>query len=126
MDQSVRLFYLGESPLLKTQKPYMIGPGYMKSIPVCNYRLEAGPEQIIKDVRGRTEEFTLQEQGFAFRSWSPSEIDWDDESQISQTYLPEAKELLRQELNLGDSFKGCEVFDWRVSTLIISTCGKRS
>lgn len=31
------------------------------------------------------------------------------------TYLPEAQELLRLELNLGNAFVRSEVFDWRVS-----------
>lgn len=115
MDQHVKLYYLGESPALKTQKPYLLSAGFMKSIPECNWKYEAGPEQVIKDARGYEEEFSLPKQGFAFRRWSPSEIDWEDESQILDKFLPEAQEFLRQELNLGSSLKQCEVFDWRVS-----------
>lgn len=109
---------MGDSPALKTQRPYMVGPGFMKTIPLCNYRLEAGPPQVIRDVRGGADgekAFHLAEQGFSFRPWHPTEIDWDDEGQIERTYLPEVKELLREELGLGDAFKRCEVFDWRVS-----------
>lgn len=124
MDQRAKLYYLRDSPLLKTQKPYMIGPGFMKTIPVCNYSLEAGPEQVIKDVRGFVEEFTLPKHGFAFRPWSPSKIDWEEEDQILDTYIPEVKELLRHVLDIGDSFKRCEVFDWRVSLMMIPTPGK--
>jgi hypothetical protein len=115
MDLHVKLYYLRDSPLLRTQKPYMVGPGFLKTIPTCNYRLAPGPEQLIEDVRGSTEEFTLAKQGFTFRSWSPSEIDWTDENQIVNTYLSEAQELVRQELNLGEDFVRSEVFDWRVS-----------
>ncbi|KAJ5855515.1 uncharacterized protein N7529_009459 [Penicillium soppii] len=114
MDLHVKLYYLRDSPLLRTQKPYMVGPGFLKTIPTCNYRLAPGPEQLIEDVRGSTEEFTLAKQGFTFRSWSPSEIDWTDENQIVNTYLSEAQELVRQELNLGEDFVRSEVFDWRI------------
>ena len=104
MDLRAKLYYLRDSPLLRTHKPYTVGPGCLKIIPTCNYRLAPGPEQLIEDVRGSTEEFTLAKQGFAFRSFSPSQIDWTDESQIVNTYLSEAQELVRQELNRGDDF----------------------
>ncbi|PWY89860.1 hypothetical protein BO70DRAFT_426293 [Aspergillus heteromorphus CBS 117.55] len=121
MNLHTRFYYLSDSPLLKKQKPYMVRAGVLKTIPTCNYRLKLGPEQLVEDVRGSTEKFTLSDHGFKFRSWSPTEIDWDDENQILQTFLPEAKALLREELGLGDAFKRCEVFDWRMRNTDSST-----
>lgn len=114
MDQRARLYYLRDSSLLKVQKSYMKGPNFIKTIPLCNYRLQAGPELLNKDVRGMGDTFSLATSGFVFRPWAPSTIDWESEHQIVHTYLPEAKDLIHQELDLGDAFKGCEVFEWRV------------
>lgn len=117
MDQRVKLYYLGQSPDVETQRPYLISKGLLKSIPECNWRYVAGPEQVIQDARGREHDFSLLEQGFAFRKWSPSTIDWNDEKQIKQTFLKEAEQFVLTEMNLGDSLKHCEVFDWRVSVV---------
>lgn len=117
MDQHVKLYYLGESPALKTQKPYLLGSGLLKSIPECNWKYEAGPEQVIQDARGHEDEFSLTKQGFAFRKWSPSEINWEDEREIMDKFLPEAQDFISNELNLGSALKRCEVFDWRVSPM---------
>ncbi|QPG96274.1 hypothetical protein C2857_003717 [Epichloe festucae Fl1] len=115
MDQHVKLYYLGESPALETEKPYLLSAGLLKSVPQCNWRYEAGPEQVIKDARGHEEEFNYVENGFAFRPWSPSPIDWENETQIREKFLVEAQEFVRRELNFGDdSLKRCEVFDWRL------------
>lgn len=115
MDQHVKLYYLGESPALQTQKPYLISTGLLKSIPQCNWKYEGKPDQSIKDARGCEEDFTLSKQGFTFQQWTPSWINWEDENEIKRTFLPEAREFLLRHLDLGDSLKRCEVFDWRVS-----------
>lgn len=114
MDQHVRLYYLGDSPSLETEKPYIISPGFMKSVPECNWKYAAGPVQTIKDARGREGDFSLLKQGFAFRKWTPSKINWESESDIIDKYLPEAQDFIARELNLGDGLKRCEAFDWRV------------
>lgn len=117
MDQHVRLYYLGDSPSLETEKPYIISPGFMKSVPECNWKYAAGPVQVIKDARGCEGDFSLLKQGFAFRKWTPSKINWESESDIIDKYLPEAQDFIAQELNLGDGLKRCEAFDWRVGLL---------
>ncbi|KAI0174983.1 hypothetical protein BJ166DRAFT_513332 [Pestalotiopsis sp. NC0098] len=114
MDQHVRLYYLGDSPSLETEKPYIISPGFMKSVPECNWKYAAGPVQTIKDARGREGDFSLLKQGFAFRKWTPSKINWESESDIIDKYLPEAQDFIARELNLGDGLKRCEAFDWRL------------
>lgn len=117
VDQHVRLYYLGDSPSLETEKPYIISPGFMKSVPECNWKYAAGPVQTIKDARGREGDFSLLKQGFAFRKWTPSKINWESESDIIDKYLPEAQDFIARELNLGDGLKRCEAFDWRVGLL---------
>lgn len=115
MDQSTKLSYLRPSPRHETEKPYYLFPGILKTLPVSNYRQILGPEQLIEDARGRESEFSLQDQGFIYRSWSPIDVDWDDQKNILASYVPQTKESLIMELDLGDSLKRCEMFDWRVN-----------
>lgn len=114
MDQLVQLNYFHDSQWTKTQRPYIALPGLLNTIHYANFDYARGPEQLIKDVRGCTETFRLHEQGFTFLPWSPSSIDWTDETDIVDCYLPQVKDLLQRELNIGTSLKRCEVFDWRV------------
>ncbi|KPM36797.1 hypothetical protein AK830_g9769 [Neonectria ditissima] len=114
MDQTSKLSYLSPSPLHKSEKPYYTFPDIVKTLPVANYDQIDGPEQLIEDVRGREEEFSLQEHGFVYRSWSPTEVDWDDQKDIAASYVPQVQEFLAQQLNLGDSLKLCKMFDWRL------------
>lgn len=116
MDAHAKLWYLGESPALQTQKPYLISTGLLKSIPQCNFTYEGKSGQLIKDARGCEDDFTLSKQGFTFQRWTPPlGINWENEDEIRQTFLPEAKEFLVRHLDLGSRMKRCEVFDWRVS-----------
>ncbi|CAI4214348.1 unnamed protein product [Parascedosporium putredinis] len=75
-------------PLFETQKPYIVFPGFFKFHQTSNLSYTLGPEQLIKDARACPEEFSLDKQGFIFRSWSPSPISWDVESHITGAYLP--------------------------------------
>ncbi|KAF3074042.1 hypothetical protein CFAM422_003773 [Trichoderma lentiforme] len=114
MDQLVKLNYFHDSQWTKTQRPYITLPGLLKTIHYANFDYVTGPEQLIKDVRGCTETFMLHEQGFTFLPWSPSDIDWTDEADIESRYLPQVKDLLQKELDISESLKRCEVFDWRL------------
>lgn len=90
-------------------------PGLLKTISEANFQHFVGPQQLIKDVRGCDTPFTLQQQGFTFQRWSPSELDWSDENQITDCYLPQVKGFLLEQLKDGNPIERCEAFDWRVS-----------
>ncbi|KAM6486197.1 hypothetical protein HDV62DRAFT_387601 [Trichoderma sp. SZMC 28011] len=105
MDQLVKLNYFHDSQWTKTQRPYITLPGLLKTIHYANFDYVTGPEQLIKDVRGCTETFMLHEQGFTFLPWSPSDIDWTDEADIESRYLPQVKDLLQKELDIGKSLQ---------------------
>lgn len=115
MHQLARLSYLRPSPRHDIEKPYYTFPGILKTLPEANYEQLLGPEQLIEDVRECEEEFSLQKQGFTYRSLPAVDINWDAQKDIAASYLPQVKQCLAQELNLGESLKRCEVFDWRVS-----------
>lgn len=114
MDKLVRLTYLEDSEYFKTEKPFMTFPGLLKRFPDSNCSAFRGPEQLIKDVRGDQNDFSLSQQGFVFRGWSSSKIDWHQEGQIVDDYLPQVKKLLLEELSREQKVARCEIFDWRV------------
>lgn len=114
MDQLVRLTYLEDSESFKREKPFMTFPGLLEGFPDSNCSAFRGPEQLIKDVRGDQNDFSLSLQGFVFRGWSSSEIDWHQEEQIVDEYLPQVKKLLLEELSPEQKVARGEIFDWRV------------
>ncbi len=114
MDEMTQLWYLRPSPLFEKEKPYHIFEKLPERFKTSNLAYERGPEQLIVDVRGREDNFTLEENGFAFRTRAPPSLNWDDEAEINAKYIPDIKELAAEMLGVGERMKICEIFDWRV------------
>lgn len=117
MDELVRLHFLRPLPLYDEEKPYYIFADIPEEFPRGNLEYEDGPEQLISDVRGHEHEFSLQQQGFMYRSWIPPKLNWEDEQEIVGKYIPSVQTLLAEILDLGEALKRNEVFDWRVRQL---------
>ncbi|KAK3719456.1 hypothetical protein LTR37_004314 [Vermiconidia calcicola] len=101
-DVSVQLQYLRNDPLYDTVKPLQITPNFLDNEGRSNVRLEAGPPEIINDIRGRQDQFTLDGNGFCYVSAPTSFQDWSSQPQIGKKYLPELEELLKREV------EGCD------------------
>jgi len=117
-DEAARLMYLEWQNLYHSEKPYQVfssavGNDSLNAKPT-NLVFKTGDEEIIHDVRGKEETFTLDEHGFAFANNITKVTDFEDQSQIENAYLQEVEELIRHEVKGVD-----EVFfyDWRVCSL---------
>lgn len=105
------LNYIKDSPLFSSEKPYETFPGLVSSKNQTNWDVEAGPPQLIRDMREEGS-FSLVEHGFTYRAWPAPNIDWTNEDEIVNEYIAQTREALREELCLAH----VEVFDWRVSS----------
>lgn len=115
-DELVRLDYLKWNDLYLREQPFQTFleiPEYAPDQRRHNLEFEKGKEQLIQDIRGREEDFTLDVHGFQYFKHSSSlrapEI-YDHEA-IKNIYLPEFAKFLQ------DNIKGADhivVWDWRV------------
>ena len=67
---------------------------------------------LIRDIRGLSEMFSLDTNGFIYRRHTLKNIDSYDRKSIEQNYLPKIEKLLRQAVEGIDQVF---FFDWRVS-----------
>lgn len=98
-DARVKLQYLKNDPLYDTVKPLQVTPNFQDAAHKTNVFLEAGPEETLNDVRGREQEFTLDDHGFAYVHAPTAFKDWSSQPQIAKEYLPEMEQLLRREVD---------------------------
>lgn len=114
-DCIVSLEYLANDPLYKTVKPLQVVPGFLDHFGKSNVRLSPGAPEIIRDIRGRDVDMTLDENGFRYVKSATTFKDWDSQSSIGDEYLTEVEDLLRKEVD------GCDeiiFYDARVSPLL--------
>ncbi|KIX09849.1 uncharacterized protein Z518_00930 [Rhinocladiella mackenziei CBS 650.93] len=113
MDEMVHLTYIKDDPeLYIKERPFSILAELPEGFPETNITYELGPLQVITDIRGWQNEFNLEEHGFAFRTWQPPAVVWDDEEDIDESYVPAVKELVRE--MIGEDVVRIELFDWRL------------
>jgi hypothetical protein len=67
-------------------------------------------EQLISDIRGRENDFCLDQNGFAIVKQQTA-VTFKDEKEIDDVYIPEIEKLMQQEVGGADRVF---IFDWRV------------
>ena len=115
LDEKVTLRFLQWQDLYEVEKPFEIVTDAIQGSENRRTNLVFGTDgqQTISDVRGRKgTQFSLDGQGFAYRS-NPCPFDrYDDKQRIIDGYLPWAESIIKQEVgDMGRVF----IFDWRVS-----------
>lgn len=98
----------------KTEKPYEIISQVPEGCPQKNFTLVSAPEQVIRNIRGREGEFSLENNGFEVRKHEISMPSFE-QGDIEEYYLPAVKALL-QEVDPGAEVF---IFDWRVRPRLI-------
>jgi hypothetical protein len=104
--------YLDRQILHTNQQPYQDLREIQEGYPATNLVFREGEEEDVRDVRQRIEEFTLDDNGFAYRTW-PLRCESFDKATVEQIYLPEIELCLRNEIK---DVEHVVLFDWRVST----------
>lgn len=106
--------YLLWDDKFKREKPYQI---VSENIPELdhlarsNIQMVEGPEELIEDIRGREESFTLDNHGFQILKNRFSTIDYQISEEVETIYQHEVESLLK------DSIAGSNkivFFNWRV------------
>ncbi|KAI5851782.1 hypothetical protein BZA05DRAFT_452679 [Tricharina praecox] len=112
MDESTRLLYISSLPLYTREIPYYVFEKLPPGYPYTNIEYTLGPPQLIRDVRGREEEFGLDTHGFVYKPFQPpSGIDYGDEEALRKKYFPVVEGWLKD--LLGGQVVRAEVFDFR-------------
>ena len=115
LEEKATLQYLKWQKLYETEKPYQLFSTVTKQeLPVrgaTNLEWTEGEVETIHDVRGRISQFTLDKNGFAFRT-SPTDFrHFESTERIEQIYPPEVEDILRREVDGVDQI---HFFDWRI------------
>lgn len=77
-----------------------------------NLVFKEGPTELIHDVRGHEDQFTLDRHGFAFcKHVLPQDCSFENAADIESKYLPEMQRLLKRSIENVDQVY---FFDWRV------------
>ena len=103
--------YLHWQNLYNEEKPYRDLRETPKGYPTTNLVFREGGKEKVRDVRQELGDFTLDDNGFAYRTW-PSKCKSFDKATVKQIYLPEIEGLLRTEI---EDIRHIALFDWRVS-----------
>ena len=117
-DVDVDLTYLQRLELYQHEKPFEIFMDIPDDAPdqrAKNTQFEPR-NQTIRDIRGLTDQFSLDEHGFAIR---PLAVDLEPQDittrlDVEQNYLPEVERFIRKEV---DGVDQVFFFDWRVCFL---------
>ncbi|KAL3426804.1 hypothetical protein PVAG01_00313 [Phlyctema vagabunda] len=93
--------FLAREELYKYEKPYLLIFEPPEGFPRTNIRLDKRKDVILEDIRGREDKFSLAQHGFQLLKIESSlrAQDFEDDQQVTSTYLPEVAEALRKLLN---------------------------
>ena len=97
-DITVRFQYLENDPLYDSTKPVQVTPPFPPSSRT-NVRLTPGPDEVLNDVRGREDQFTLDNNGFCYVHAPTKFKNWSSQPSIAKDFLPEMEELLKREVD---------------------------
>lgn len=110
--RATRLLYAEDRAIYQYEKPYSVLSFLNDGAITTNLKWQEGNEEKIYNIRGEEHKFTLDGQGFRFCR-APTNFDgWQSRQMVEEMYLPEVKEMLKQEVEAVDEV---EIFDWRVS-----------
>jgi hypothetical protein len=119
-DEQARFKYLKWLDLYKIEKPFQLFLDIPEDSPDqrrSNLVYEDGPAETVRDVRGHEADFSVDRNGFAYikHDFTLSNEEFQNNSVVESTYLPECEKILRENLEGVDRV---HFFDWRVSTRI--------
>ncbi|OAP54550.1 hypothetical protein AYL99_10998 [Fonsecaea erecta] len=86
MDEKAQFFYLKPLPLYEVEVPY---DNFIDG--TSNITIEKPPLQLVLDIRGREEEFTLATHGFEYHKRALPAVRWEDEDDIKKVYVEDLK-----------------------------------
>ena len=113
LDVSTSLQYLKNLPLYQTQKPFQVYT-HIQDVPESektNLEFEEHNNVLIRDVRGKEDQFDLDECGFQYIKHA-THVDLSDVTKdVADAYLEEIKQLLLEKLKADRVF----CYDFRVS-----------
>lgn len=112
MDESVKLSYLQWQEKYLAEKPYQVFVPLPMGVPeenASNLVFRLGDEEVIRDIRGSSTSFSLDEHGFAIGSMDMSPHLFS-EVEITNEYIPRTCELVKEAVNADLVIP----FDWRV------------
>lgn len=74
----------------------------------------AGKEELVEDVRGEFDKFSLDKHGFTYRVHESQlqGADFEDKKKVEEIYLPECEEIIRQ---TAENVDQVHFFNWVVS-----------
>ncbi|KAK0644423.1 hypothetical protein B0T16DRAFT_196736 [Cercophora newfieldiana] len=114
-DEKASFNYMSWQDIYKTEKPFQVLIDIPKDSPDqrhTNVEYAAGPEEIVRDVRGREHVFSMDLNGFEYVK-AASSLDYAgfaDAAVIKREYIPECIALLKR---VVPDVKGVRVFGWR-------------
>lgn len=97
--------YLGE-------KPYQIFIPVPDELPDTNISFKFGEEELMRDIRGIEDQFTVDQNGLTICSHVSKMTLFENQQEIEKVYLPEIESPLKEQLDGADRVA---VFDWRVN-----------
>lgn len=94
---TTELVFLAKDPKHDTEKPYKLQYDPGDTLPRKNCTDEVRNDIQIQDIRGREQDFTLENQGFCVAKLETqlSPEDFDDDAKIKQVYYAELKMMLK-------------------------------
>jgi hypothetical protein len=115
-----RLQYAKNLEIYQYEKPYSILTAFEDCDETTNLEWEQAEPEVITNVRGIADRFTLDDHGFAYVKWPTLFHLWDSRQAVEEIYLPEVETLLKESIPGVDEVV---VFDWRVRShfLVISS-----
>ena len=124
---AVTLQFLDWQDLYETEKPFQIFIDVPKDAedPRDTNLVFKSVDVKFHNVRGQSDEFTLDDHGFMYRQHTTAVSDFTDRKVVVDDYLPEVEALLRKEVEGVDRVF---FFDWRVCMqdndilLIVNAC----
>ena len=112
MDESAKLSYIQWQEKYLAEKPYQVFVPLPMGVPeenASNLVFDLGHEEVIRDIRGSSTGFSLDEHGFTICSMDMSPHSFS-EMEIINDYIPKTCELMKEAVNADLVVP----FDWRV------------
>ncbi|KAB8360852.1 hypothetical protein FH972_024586 [Carpinus fangiana] len=107
-DEIAKLLFLDWQDLYQKEKPYQIimseQPGQVE-FRDTNLVFKESPDILISDLRGREDDFSLDQHGFAIRKHASKTTSFTTIEEIETDYLPEVEQLLRREVTGVDRIR---------------------